>query len=293
VNLFTDLSILLIGYLLGVLTNVLADYLAARRDYAIARSSPFVSESSRPVHPRFGPRHPETWALWPVHFWSGIIARLAQQPVFKPARTTRRIAVEIGLPLVFLLIAHQFPGARFLPFYWYYAIIFALVIVIDVEYRWILIEVIGAGVVGVLVEAILAPRFPFGDVLMGGLYGFLILFALYVFGIIFGQVLGGLRGQRIGRTVFGLGDVYMGLLSGCILGPQAIGVAMLFMMLSGGVAALILSVSRRLRRGRGRRMPRYAAIPYGPHIVIGTALLLYLPTFSLDALRQLIEALHR
>ena len=92
--------------------------------------------------------------------------------------------------------------------------------------------------------------------------------------MVFAWVLGLVRGRRIGRTVLGFGDVRMGTLGGLIVGYYALGPALLIMIFTGALAALIFIGNRLLRHGRYRA---FSAIPYGPYIVIGMAAMLYVP----------------
>ncbi len=267
---------LVLGFLAGVMVNLLADYLPARRHYDLARRSPF--STVRPVKPTFIPRRPPPQ-------WSGVIAAILRAPV---ERLPRRAFTEIGLAAAFALITAFFAEARFLPFYLFYAAVFALVIITDIEYRWILPEVTWSAALVALAESVIAQRLSLGETLRGGLLGFGVLFALYVFGYVFAYLMRLLTGRRVNRTVLGFGDVRLALLSGLILGSEAIGPALLLMMIGGGIAALVFVVDKRVRKGHYRR---YSAIPYGPYIVLGTALMLYAPSFAFDLLRLIIGLL--
>lgn len=266
----------LIGFVAGVIANLIADYVPARRLHREASANPFTSRSSIPPLRPFIPCRTDG-RPWPVYLWSGTIATLTGTPVFVQPRRLRRIAVEIGLAAAFAWIMANFPDASSLPFLLFYAVIFALVVVIDVEYRWILWEIILVACVGALAESILVGRVPFTDALRGGLYGFGVLFALYVLGFAFARVVGVLRGRRISRTVLGFGDVRLATFSGLVLGWRGLGPALLLMVVTGAIAALLFIVIKLLRT---RRYRAFGAIPYGPYIVIGTAVSLYLPSFS-------------
>ncbi len=267
---------LLSGYLAGVLVNLLADYLTARRHYDLARRSPF--STVKPAKPTFIPRRP-------LPLWSGLIATVLRVPV---ERLLRRVLTEIGLAAAFALIAAFFAEARFLPFYLFYAAVFALVIITDIEDRWILPEVTWLAALVALAESVIAQRLSLGDALRGGLLGFGVLFALYLFGYVFAYLMRLLTGRRVNRTALGFGDVRLALFSGLILGSEAIGPALLLMMIGGGIAALVFIVDKRVRKGHYRR---YSAIPYGPYIALGTALMLYTPSLAFDLLRLIIGIL--
>src|SRR3972149_4049595 len=91
---------LVLGFLNGVLVNLLADYLPARRHYRLLFSSPFATRSPTPRPPAFLPRRTDG-RRWSFVFWSGTVAALAGAPVFDVPRRLRRLAVELGLALVF------------------------------------------------------------------------------------------------------------------------------------------------------------------------------------------------
>jgi prepilin signal peptidase PulO-like enzyme (type II secretory pathway) len=261
---------LIAGFICGVLVNLLADYLPNRRHHFLAKASPFVSPSAVPPLPTFIPR--KDGRSWPVLYWSGVVAALARQPVFN--HPVRHIITEIGLALAFAGIAWLYPTSPNLPFLLFYAAVFAIVIIIDVEHRWIMWITIWPPALVALAEAIFLPRVSLEESLRGGLYGCLILFGLYLLGIGFGQLVRMITGRRVGRTILGTGDIRMATLSGLILGWYALGPALLIMVVTGGLAAVIFIANKVIRT---RRYRIFSAIPYGPYIVIGTAFMLYFP----------------
>jgi leader peptidase (prepilin peptidase)/N-methyltransferase len=264
-----------LGFVAGVIVNLLADYLPARRYHLLAKANPFGSQSIVPPIPPFLPRRADgSGSRWPIPQWSGLVAALSGAAVFEPRRRMRHVLAEVGLALAFALIAAQYGTERSLPFLLFYAAVFALVIIIDVEYRWILFETIWPAALVALAEAAFMPRVSLDNAVQGGLYGFAILFGLYLLGLVFARAMSAVTGRRVGRTVLGFGDVLMATLSGLILGWQGLGPALFIMVITGAVAALLF-IANKLIRARRYRM--YSAIPYGPYIVIGTAVMLYLP----------------
>jgi len=261
---------LIVGFICGVLVNLLADYLPNRRHHFLAKASPFVSPSAVPPLPTFIPR--KDGRSWSVPYWSGVVAALTRQPVFD--HPARHVITEIGLALAFAGIAWLYPTNPNLPFLLFYATVFAIVIIIDVEHRWIMWITIWPPALVALSEAIFLPRVSIVESLRGGLYGCLILFGLYLLGIGFGQVVRMITGRRVGRTILGTGDIRMATLSGLILGWYALGPALLIMVVTGGIAAVIFIANKVIRT---RRYRIFSAIPYGPYIVIGTAFMLYFP----------------
>src|SRR5689334_10535846 len=90
---------LIIGFLTGILVNLIADYLPARRHHQLASANPFVSKSVIPPVAPFIPHRPDG-RVWPIYLWSGVIATLAGARVFEQHRV-RHIITEIALALGF------------------------------------------------------------------------------------------------------------------------------------------------------------------------------------------------
>lgn len=276
---------LVLGFLVGILVNLIADYLPGRRHHYLASTSPFASSSAIPPKLSFFPRRADG-RLWSLPLWSGVVALLTNTLVFDPPRRVRRIATELGLAVAFAWITGLYGDRSSLPFLLFYAAVFALIIIIDVEHRWIMFDTIWPPALVALVEAWFQPRIGIIDALRGGLTGFIVLFALYQFGFVFGALMQVTTGRRVGRTILGFGDVRMATLSGLILGWQTIGLALLVMIFTGAIAALIFMTYKRLRKGRYRL---FSAIPYGPYIVIGTATMLYIPWVMAPVLFMLLH----
>jgi prepilin signal peptidase PulO-like enzyme (type II secretory pathway) len=275
---------LIVGFLAGVVVNLLADYLPARRHYDLARRSPF--STVKPQRPEFGPRQPDRSAA-PLVLWSATLAVALGRVPIAGRHTARRVVVEVGLAVVFLLLVAAYSGAIFLPFYLFYAACMAHVAVTDIEHRWIMSETTWVGIIAGLGEALIVGRIPIGDAIAGGLVGFVLMLALYLLGFVFAALVKGTSGRPVGRTVLGIGDVRFSAFAGVILGTGAIGPALLISILAGGVGALAFIVWKQARRGRYRR---FSAIPYGPYLVIGAALTLYTPSVSFGILLGLIGA---
>jgi prepilin signal peptidase PulO-like enzyme (type II secretory pathway) len=161
-----------------------------------------------------------------------------------------------------------------------------LIVVTDVERRWIMAEATWALAVAALAESALVGRVAFGDALAGGALGLAILTALVVGGVAFAALARVATGRRVGRTVMGGGDVRLAGTGGLILGPGGIGPALLVAILAGGIGAAAFVVLKLIRKGRYRR---FSAIPYGPYLVLGIALTLYAPAFTFGLLLGIIR----
>lgn len=159
---------------------------------------------------------------------------------------------ELGHLLSFLILAY-----------------FGLVVVIDIEHRLILFSTTAAGTLIALLAGWL--RFGWRTSLLGGLAGLLILFTIYLLGILFGRLLGRLRGQVINEAVFGFGDVLLGGIIGLMLGWPTIMRSLFFTILAAGLFSLVyLVILLILRRYRVA-----IALPYGPFLILGALLYLY------------------
>lgn len=266
------------GFIGGVAVNLIADYVPARRLHYLAKASPFTSANAIPPIP---PPFPNA----PVYAWSGWVAWLSgQRAVFATPRWRRRLAVELGLALLWGWIVATYAADSNLPFYLFYALPLVLYVVIDVEYRWIIWGSVWPVGLVALLEAIIAPRGPLITIVRGGLYGFGIMLLLYFLGILFGEGLGALSRRRVGRTVLGFGDVRLAALGGLLLGWPGIGFALLIMVFTGAFGAIIFITDK---MARTRRYRAFSAIPYGPYVVIGIALMLYAPWIMGDILVRL------
>ncbi len=271
----------LLGFFVALPVNLLADYLPARRYDQLARRNPFTSQHSLPPVPPLIPRLP------PLQ-WFGITAWLLGKPT---TRTARRIAVELGLSVAFGLLAHTYGLIGDVVFYYIYAALFVLIAVIDVEHRWVLpsslIALLGCGVLEwLLVGWRSAPA----EMLRGAVNGIGLGLCLWLLGVGYGRLKKAVRGKAVGRTIFGLGDVWLLGACGVLIGGEYIMFALLIMMLSGGVAAFGTLIFRLLQLGKRSKRRGSLAIPYAPHILVGTAFWLYTPTAATLLLRGLVGA---
>lgn len=262
----------LLGFAVGVSVNLFADYRPALRLYRLARASPFVSESGLPPVPRPLPRLPDG-RIAPVYLWSGVIARLAGHNYFENPRWVRRLSVEIGLAVAYAWIISFYNAADspYVPYFLFCVPFLALIAVIDIEYRWILAETLWPLAIVKLLDAGFNGNFI--SVLRGGLYGFGLLLIIFILGQVFKQT-AGVLGRRIGRTVFGFADVELGAVGGLLIGWPYFGLSLLVSIFLAAAGALAVIGGK---MGRGRRYRGGAAIPYGPYIVIGVAIMLYAP----------------
>jgi len=108
--------------------------------------------------------------------------------------------------------------------------------------------------------------------LAGGIAGFMIMLALYYFGILFTKVMGKIRNQEIEEVALGFGDVYVSAFLGLLTGwPAIIGVILLAILASGAfsfVYILVMLITRRYRS--------FSAIPYTPFLIIAAITIFYI-----------------
>jgi leader peptidase (prepilin peptidase)/N-methyltransferase len=157
---------------------------------------------------------------------------------------------------------------------------FAAVIVIDVEHRLILRPLsIAGGVLGMAIGLWLHGVIP---TLLGGLAGFVVMFALYQLGVLF-SALRRRRMQAAGlqtddEEALGRGDVVLAAVLGLLLGWPLIWFGLLLGVLIGGAIGLVLVLSSVLR-GRYGRQALMVFMPYGPSFVISAFCILFIPSW--------------
>jgi leader peptidase (prepilin peptidase)/N-methyltransferase len=157
---------------------------------------------------------------------------------------------------------------------------FTTVFLIDLEHRLILhpTSIVGAAL-GLWIGFL---RWGWGPTLTGGLAGFAIMFAVYLFGILFTRW----RARRLraagepddDEDAFGQGDVILGTILGLTLGWPLIWFGMLFAVLLGGAVSILMMLAR-LLSGRFRENSWMVFIPYGPFMIVSAFLLIYFPAW--------------
>jgi leader peptidase (prepilin peptidase)/N-methyltransferase len=163
---------------------------------------------------------------------------------------------------------------------------FGIITVIDLEHRLILFptSVVGAGL-GLIVGTYIHSRINHSLVvgveksLLGGLFGFGVLFVLYQFGTLVARFRAR-KMQAAGQAddeeeALGGGDVYLAGVLGLMLGWPFIWDAILLGVLLGGLISFLFIIALVVRR-------RYSSdllmtfIPYGPYFIIGAFYKLFL-----------------
>lgn len=271
--LFPLIALSLVGLLVGILVNLLADDLPHYR------------------RPR-APRYPDGTPRSPVA-WSGVLAFLTGRRASPGgARLSWRYPLaEIGTAALMVLVALvTADNARVTDiqraFYFFYMALFVLITVIDIEHRLILFSVIIPSSALALVAAALNPpgtRPALGEALGGAALGFGVFFMLYLGGILFSYLVAKSRGEELPEVAFGYGDVMLAMLCGLILGWQALIFAMFITVFLGALGALIYLIGRSFTG----RYDMFTPLPYGPYIVIGTLIMLLFSDQVRDTLWRL------
>lgn len=247
------LPLLILGFCCGSLVNYLADTLPVKRKL----SAPFCYACNTPI-------------AFDNYFF---FPRKCQNCGVK--RKPRTIIVE-GIFSLLTVYLWFFPNQR-LNFWlglllWVY---FGVVIIIDLEHRLILHPVsIAGGILGLGMGVWMHDWIP---TLLGGVLGFLIMFVLYYVGILLinkikkPSIEDPSTGEQSLEEALGFGDVNLSGVVGLLLGwPGIVAGITLTIFLAGGFSLIYL-----IYMVINKKYHAFMAIPYGPFIICGAALLLF------------------
>jgi prepilin signal peptidase PulO-like enzyme (type II secretory pathway) len=244
-----SILILLIGFILGTIVNLLADSLPQDR---------------RPR--RF--HCPYCGADRPILAWSGLISFLSGNRTCRycgKPQEWRAPLVEIGMAVGAYLIYQTNSSPRiFIPGLIVF-FIYLLIIVIDIEHRLILHIVSGPSAIVVFFLSFLHPDRDWQESILGGLAGFFSFLLLYFLGQLFAIVMGRLRGTQIDEVAFGFGDVTLAGVIGLTVGWPAVVVALILGIILAGIFSFLYIFIRMFFK----RYSAFTAIPYGPFITLG------------------------
>lgn len=218
---------LLCGWLAGALANRAADFLPT------GQLRHFFTGFNLRVLPHY-------WTLWWYGWRKGVCPHCRQR------RPWRAPALEAAMMLVFFLAWRLHGQTPFgLAIGWFYALFLLIVLVIDYEHRRVLNNLLAP--VAVLVFLLsFAPATPNPwQALLGGLVGFGLFLLLAL----------------LQRGAMGAGDVKLAGVIGLMIGYPDVLSALVIGTLLGGVAALVLLLSRRA----GRK----STMAYAPYLALG------------------------
>ncbi|MDH7485246.1 MAG: A24 family peptidase [Anaerolineae bacterium] len=160
-------------------------------------------------------------------------------------RPWRALAVELTMGGLFAYAWTRFGPSPQLWLISLYLILFALIFVIDLEHRLVLNRVVLAGAGVALAGSLLWGQPPLPQALLGGISGFALFLLIAL----------------IKPNGMGMGDVKLAGLIGMVMGFPDVLVALCIGVIAGGLGALVLLLSRRVRRG--------GYMPYAPFLVTG------------------------
>ena len=269
---FTQLSLIAgLGLIVGVFLNVCADSLShGGRLQANAFARPTCPYCRRPR---------------PLVAWSGVVAYVSQHyrcPFCGAPIAIRHVAVELVTALLFASCwlrngetGDRASSAMFLQAL--YGTVFILVTVTDLEQRSIPHAVMLPAIALAAAGAFLNPAagFPAKGLLGGGI-GLLSALALYFLGGAFARAVGRIRQQPVTEVAFGFGDVTLITFIGLVSGAPEILFALAIGLLSGGGFAAVLLL---IRAAVQHKYTPLMTMPYGPFLILGGAVMLYLPEF--------------
>jgi len=147
---------------------------------------------------------------------------------------------------------------------------FVIIIVIDVEHRLILHPIIIVGsIFGIASGAWMHGIF---STLAGGFVGFVMMLILFYLGILVIKLRSKKHPELTENEALGFGDVNLGGVIGFILGYPAIFASLMITILSAGIVSFIYIMVMIIRREYSVNL----SIPYGPFLVFGAIVLLFL-----------------
>ncbi len=243
--------ILFIGWISGGLINYLADFLPM----GVRHAGPFCTKCGKPMDWM-------NYFIWP---------RICADCHTRRSRRTWIVEILAAVEAVWLWTAPPdkigfVVGLALLLF-------FGLVVIIDIEHRFILSWVcLAGGIIGLVIGTWINGFF---ETLLGGLIGFGTLLVLYYAGKLLLKLIARKRSQASqgNNEALGLGDVILGGIIGLILGYQVILTALVIAIFIGSIYSLgylIVLVTT-------RRYQMLSMIPYGPFLIASTVFLLYFP----------------
>lgn len=157
-----------------------------------------------------------------------------------------------------------------------YGAILLLILVTDLEHRLVPHVIVLPAIALAVLAAFVNPDWDSPvRALLGGVIGLLFGLSCYGGGILFARMLSRARGQTVEEVAFGFGDVTLITFIGLIVGIPDVLMALAIGVFSGGIAALLLLLLRRLGP---KRYTLVTTIPYTPFLILGgTAMLVFGP----------------
>ena len=253
---------ILLGWLAGLFINYCADVLPSTRRF------------SQPACPHCGT--PFSWSDY-------LMLRACGSCGEKRSLRTWLVQILTTASFVYLWL---FPSkALGIPLGMIVLIYFGIILVIDMEHRLILhpTSLFGA-ILGLVVGTYIHSHtngfwLGLGKSLLGGVFGFGVMFLLYQFGTLVAKI----RARKLQAAgqgddeeeALGGGDVYLAGVLGLMLGWPFIWNALLLGVLLGGLFSIVFLITLLVSR-RYSSEALMTFIPYGPYFIISALYLLFL-----------------
>lgn len=253
-----DALFIVVGLLIGILLNILADDLPHR----LNPYRPHCHECGRAYHPN----------QW-LAVWAFITGRTHCAQCQARLRLRKPI-VEIVSAITLVFLYNRFDLT---PKFWLLAILmecFLLITVIDLEHRLILFVTVIPTAIVALLYTLFANGEPFIGALIkalvGGAVGFGVFYLFYLLGFAYSAWVKRRSGQPLDEIAFGGGDVNLAGAVGLAVGWPGIILTIFYTVLAGGLISGLFLLVMYLRRRNGLM----EVLPYGPFIVLGAVIVL-------------------
>ena len=254
---------LILGWLAGLFINYASDVLPVTRRF----SSPTCKDCGAP------------------YSWADYLTLRACRACGE-RRSLRTWLVQILTTAAFAYFWLYPPPAIGFPLWMVVLIYFGVILIIDLEHRLILhpTSLFGA-ILGFVVGTSLQTQIHdslllgVGYSLLGGLFGFAVMFLLYKFG----EIVARYRARKMAAAgqaddeeeALGGGDVYLAGVLGLMLGWPFIFRALLLGVLLGGLISIVFLLALVIRR-RYSSEALMTFIPYGPYFILSAFYFLFL-----------------
>lgn len=253
----SNILIALVGLAVGVLVNRAADNLPPpeRRSILQAPRCPYCGV------PRKGLEH--------VAILGFVLGR-GRCPNCRSPLSLRGPIVELGSALMFVFLLDRYGASLSAVGFCLATAGLLLITVIDLEHRLILnVIVLPFTFIALLLSPLLvrssSPKTALLFALVGAAVGYVLVYVIYLFGILFVRLAERARGRRVREVAFGLGDVKLAGCVGALVGFPAVLYALVYAILLGGLAAFLVLLFQAIVR---RRYAAFMGIPYGPFIAL-------------------------
>jgi leader peptidase (prepilin peptidase)/N-methyltransferase len=177
----------------------------------------------------------------------------------------------------------RFPG--FIYFYLFLFFYFMLVFIIDLEHREILYFLSTIGLIACIgigiwlheekVTCLSSTNKPILNgvinTLIGCITGALVMFGLYLLGLLFNRIISRIRKTKVDEVALGFGDVILSGILGALLGFPGIFACLALGILMGGLFSLVYIIVMKIKG----KFQALTAIPYAPFLIISAMVLLY------------------